>query len=93
MGSATKVPFSEATWAEFCRRMESPEGLDVQGDPNDMSTITWRCDHTRAKAQRIMLAMGFTPEQIVDALFAFEQSGGYCDCEIMFNVTTAWGGA
>lgn len=88
------VPFDGTTWREFCRRMETREGLDVQlKDPNDLSTVTWRCDHTHDKARKIMKAMGFTPDQIDEAVFCFEQCGGYCDCEIMFNVTTTWGGA
>jgi hypothetical protein len=93
MGVGLLVPFNRKTWVEFLRRMEGPDGVDVQGDPNHIESLTWRCDHTHAAARRVMKTMGFTRSQIDEAIFCFEEEGGFCDCEILLNVTFAWAGA
>jgi len=41
------------------------------------------CDHSTKKAAKILLDMGFDVE---GSLATFEEEGGYCDCEIIFNV-------
>lgn len=73
-------------WVEFCKRLEGPEGCNFrQTDPDDPDTLVWRCsggpDRSRAKA--ILEDMGCDIEQSCDY---FEDNGGYCDCEILFNV-------
>ena len=73
-------------WKKFISLLEGPEGCNFQmgGDPSD---ATWTCDATsdRPLAKKI-LATHF-PEYDVDAsLEYFEHRGGYCDCEIVFNV-------
>jgi hypothetical protein len=73
-------------WEEFCVRLEGPEGCDFKRDEDGRPT--WRCaagsDKTRARA--VLSAMGFDEGDIEASCEFFEQHGGYCDCEILFNV-------
>lgn len=93
MGTTVKVPFDGSTWREFLRRMEGRDGVNVQGDPNDLDSISWTCNHTHAAVRRVMTSMGFTESQVEEAVFCFEEEGGFCDCEVLINVTHAWAGA
>ncbi len=43
----------------------------------------WRCDHTHKHATRILRAMGC---DVPTSLSFFRENGGYCDCEVLFNV-------
>jgi hypothetical protein len=58
-------------WRDFAEQLS--KALDC--DP---------CDHDHRRARRVMAEMGGFD---IDASLAyFEAHGGYCDCEIMFNV-------
>jgi hypothetical protein len=77
-------------WDEFTRRLEGPEGCNFQEKvPGNSSTATWQCDSTlkRPLAQKILKAMGDV--DIPKTLLYCEDNGGYCDCEILFNVGAA----
>lgn len=77
-------------WREFVERLEGPEGcnfrerLDDNGEPiaND---IVWDCTgQDKGHATKILSTMEGI--DIVGTLAYFEDHGGYCDCEILFNV-------
>ena len=80
---------SHPRWDEFCNLLEGPEACDfkerVPGDPN---TVTWTCkggmDKTFARA--ILTKMGFSELATEASLVYFDDHGGHCDCEILFNV-------
>lgn len=76
-------------WNEFLERLEGPEGCDFKlvGPPGRGDT-TWTCDGGRdkSKAQAILADMGFTWEEIEESCEYFDNHGGHCDCEILFNV-------
>jgi hypothetical protein len=74
-------------WEEFVERLEGPEGCDFQ--ERDGKTV-WRCSgkDDRTYSRTILAAMGLTPEAVVATLAYFDQHGGYCDCEVLFNVNT-----
>jgi len=74
---------SHPLWEEFCERLEGPEGCDFQKDEYDH--ITWNCKggHDKPKARTILATMYI---DIESSLKYFEEHGGYCDCEILFNV-------
>lgn len=79
-------------WDEFCERLEGPEGCNfVERVPGDVSTVTWRCGGGTDKsyARQILAAMGFSPGLVEGSLLYFEKHGGYCSCEILFNVDPA----
>jgi len=65
-------------WRQFCNRLAGPEGCDFKDGG-------WKCDSSlkRPFARKILADMGANVEA---SLLAFESSGGYCDCEILFNV-------
>lgn len=71
-------------WDEFYDRMEGPEGCDFRKD--EAGKITWRCEGGRDKsyAEAILKAMGGF--DVAASCAFFEEMGGYCDCEILFNV-------
>ena len=74
-------------WEEFMERLIGPEGCDFkQKEPNNPKTATWLCDGgiNRPFAKAILEKMGNID---IEASFKyFEDNGGYCDCEIVFNV-------
>ena len=72
-------------WQEFHDRLEGPEGCnfhEVNGK------VQWDCiaEKERPHSRRILAAMGVDVEQ---SLAYFDQHGGYCDCEVLFNVAAS----
>ena len=74
-------------WDEFEERLGGPEGCDFRED--DDGEIYWRCSaHTRDQAVAILRDMGITDGDLLGTLDYFDEHGGYCDCEILFNVAS-----
>ena len=70
---------------EFTGLLEGPEGCDFK---EDRGRFTWSCDSTDRscpKAQAI-LRKYYPQVDIAASLEFFHTHGGYCDCEILFNV-------
>jgi len=70
-------------WDEFVIRLEGPEGCDFQQD--SYGKTTWKCCG-HGGATDILTAMGFDEQFVAGSLLFFREHGGYCDCEILFNV-------
>jgi len=73
-------------WNEFCVRLEGPEGCNfVEEKPGDPKSITWKCSSKPdfELATPILKSMGMDVEK---SIAYFREHGGYCDCEILFNV-------
>jgi hypothetical protein len=73
-------------WDEFCDRLEGPEGCNFkEKKPGDAKSVTWKCSSSTARplAKAILEDMGM---DVKKSLSFFEKHGGYCDCEILFNV-------
>lgn len=72
-------------WREFVGRLEGPEGCNFR-EGEDGKTI-WRCggrnDKTLSTAILKNMGIEFSDSAQVDY---FDCHGGYCDCEILFNV-------
>jgi hypothetical protein len=70
-------------WNAFAGRLEGPEGCAFR--KNAEGKITWTCTSTieRELATKILKSMKFDVES---SLEYFAKHGGYCDCEILFNV-------
>lgn len=70
-------------WDEFIQRLSGPDGCDFQRDP-----FTFKCAGGMDKtfATKILEDMGFASGEVAASLTYFEEHGGYCDCEIIFNV-------
>lgn len=72
-------------WVEFVERLGGPEACDFREDADD--DLTWRCSgHTRHQASAILRDMGASDGDLLGTLDFFDENGGYCDCEILFNI-------
>lgn len=73
-------------WDHFLERLEGPEGCDFKEKiPGDSNSITWKCGGGMNKdyATAILKTIRVDVEA---SLAFFEENGGHCDCEILFNV-------
>lgn len=71
-------------WNEFIERLQGPEGCNFH--ENASGKTAWSCTSgtDRPYARHILECMGgFDIEKSCEY---FEGHGGYCDCEILFNV-------
>jgi hypothetical protein len=70
-------------WEEFCNRLAGPEGCNFRKKPD--GNATWKCagGNDRTSAVNILKAMNM---DVAASLAYFEENGGHCDCEILFNV-------
>lgn len=70
-------------WPEFFMRLEGPEGCNFR--EAESGKIVWNCEGgtNKSKATAILSLMGMDTDS---SLAYFEAHGGYCDCEILFNV-------
>ena len=70
-------------WEKFCNLLEGPEGCDFKEEGG----VTWKCsgglDKSLAEA---ILKKHFPEVDIEKSMKYFEEHGGMCDCEILFNV-------
>jgi hypothetical protein len=72
-------------WGEFEKRLGGPEGCDFREDQS--GELHWRCSaRTRDQAAAILRDMGITDGDLLATLDYFDDHGGHCDCEILFNV-------
>jgi hypothetical protein len=74
-------------WEEFCERLAGPEGCHFRRKPDGRAT--WKCAGGTDKtlATKILKTMGM---DVAASLACFEAHGGYCDCEILFNVEATY---
>ena len=77
-----------ADWGTFIEKLEGPEGCDFKKDKD--GKITWRCKGGKDKSLAAAIMQARADVDIAASLSYFEHLGGYCDCEILFNVTTSW---
>jgi hypothetical protein len=72
-------------WDEFIKRLNGPEGCNFR---RETIGAKWNCDAStrRPHARRILKRMGFDDLEILASLAYFSMHGGFCDCEILFNV-------
>jgi hypothetical protein len=75
-------------WDEFMIRLEGPDGCNFRReDPDDESSpLVWDCAGNHDRAEAILSDMGFGADTIDASIEAWEEAGGYCDCEVAFNV-------
>ena len=75
-------------WEKFCELLEGEEGCNfVQKDPKDIYTLSWNCKGGTDKSLAKKILEKYFPNIDIDKTFEyFDEHGGYCDCEILFNV-------
>lgn len=84
-----RMDTSHPRWNEFVERLEGPEGCNFhESVPGDVSSVQWTCagGNDKALATKILKGMNFSARDISASLKFFDEHGGHCDCEILFNV-------
>jgi hypothetical protein len=66
-----------------CRYFEK---LDEHLSPADNSTPTEKCDGSFRLSETILLASGFERDALHDIIAVLKSKGGFCDCEVLYNV-------
>jgi len=84
-------------WEEFISRLEGPEGCNFQADYDDegeiiADTVTWECEGGEDKSKAAAILRTIPKIDVAASLAFFEEQGGYCDCEIVFNVEEGYRG-
>ena len=73
-------------WDEFTLRLDGQEGVNRQGEGDDM---TWTCENDFTAARKIL---GTIEGVDVEAsLQYFNDNGAACDCEILLNIDATSG--
>lgn len=73
-------------WEAFCDLLAGPEGCDFKNTDNPDETA-WKCDKSSERPlTRGILAKHFPRIDVEKTLAFFDQRGGYCDCEVIWNV-------
>jgi len=62
------------------------EKLDDALSPTDRSHTQRACGSNYEISKGILLASGFTPEDLADIFGVLKSKGACCDCEILYNV-------
>jgi hypothetical protein len=76
-------------WEQFIVRLDGPKGLNWrQEKPGCLESLTSDCKGNKDLAVEIMQDMGEI--DIGASLALFEWCGGFCDCEISFNVEDSY---
>ena len=71
-------------WKEFYERLDGKEGCNFRKDNN--GEIIWNCKGGRNKELAIAIMEKICNIDIKRSIEYFNKNGGYCDCEIIFNV-------
>ncbi len=75
-------------WSEFADRLYGPEGCNFVEEPehDGHPTFTWQCGSGTDKTFAETILRTIDGVDVEGSLQYFEAHGGYCDCEILFNV-------
>lgn len=83
-GVAMRMDKQHSEWEDFLELLEGPEGCNFQGVARE---ATWQCAGGRSKIKAEGILIAHWPDvDVGETLSYFEDHGGYCDCEILFNV-------
>lgn len=69
-------------WSRFCRILSGKKYCNFRHEKND---TLWDCDNTLDKSIAI-LEKHFGYYDVKSTIEGFKKRGGYCDCEVLFNV-------
>jgi len=76
--------FYHPRWDEFVERLDGPEGCNFRKD--DDGEIHWDCTAKKDRGHAIKIMKDMGVKDIEGSLLFFNENGGFCDCEILFNV-------
>jgi hypothetical protein len=66
-------------WEEFVGRLCGPAFCDWGKD-------SWTCHGDLRFTRKLLLEMGLSPDAVAVSVQYYKNHGGYCDCEVVFNV-------
>lgn len=74
-------------WNEFLTRLEGSEGCAfrkkaIAGRPQ----FTWKCNGGKDKQKSVEILKKMGGVDVDATLRYFEAHGGFCDCQVLFNV-------
>ena len=69
-------------WEEFCGRLDGKEGCNFREEDGE---DVWTCGGGTDKSLATAILEKMGEIDIPASLAWFEDHGGYCDCEILFN--------
>jgi len=75
------TPMQKTKWREFTRELAKLLKLAPPKAPGEK--FTNKCDHTLRRARKLLRQQQF---HVGSSLAYFRQHGGFCDCEIIWNV-------
>lgn len=70
-------------WKEFIGILDGPKGCNFR--ENEEGKTTWDCAAGNSKEHAYRILQDFDVD-VWNSLRYFDTHGGYCDCEIIFNV-------
>jgi hypothetical protein len=84
--SAEPILPGHPRWMEFLQRLCGPEGCNF-------TETRWTCfgGDDKRFSRGILAEMGLSSPAIAISLAYFEDHGGHCDCEVVFNVGRGFG--
>jgi len=71
-------------WSKFIELLEGPEGCNFKKDKK--RAYTWKCKGGTDKSYAIAILKEMGNIDIDASVEYFDEHGGHCDCEIVFNV-------
>jgi len=75
---------------KFCQLLEGEEGCNFR--KNEKGETIWNCKGRTDKSfATAILKKHFPKVNTKKTLQYFEENGGYCDCEILFNIANVTG--
>ncbi len=45
-----------------------------------------QCEHSFVRTEALLIRLGFSEDEREDILVVFKSHGGFCDCEVLYNV-------
>lgn len=75
-------------WEKFTELLEGKKGCNFQEKIKDNpKSITWKCEGGKDKTLAKNILSKYFPDIDIKKTFKFfDDNGGYCDCEILFNI-------
>jgi hypothetical protein len=63
--------------------------VDFRKHPEKKGDMTWNCKHNHDQTKQVCEKLGLPWDEVLEIL---KNTGGYCDCEVLWNTYTKWKG-
>lgn len=71
------------SWGRFTRQLRRTLGCNLREQDDD---VLFACDGSHERPKAMAILKGFAGVDVEASLRFFEEHGGHCDCEILWNV-------